>query len=260
MQPENPTPGDVPGLSRANDAAVPDKPHIPGSDLTLRERQVLALLIEGASNKDIARRLSLRSNTVRTYVQSLLRKLQVHTRLEAVSLATSEDQRENLTVSISGRLLHDVRQYKGQIAISQVVEEALAAKVEEVRNPEKAQILRRLRLERDERRGPDYQSGFEEGQRWAKATASWADIKQYVTFNSKDVVFESADGFVGTFRFPTDDYQDPYFRDENDEPVTTAPEVTCYWRGWVAGVHSIYNLVKDELLSTSPVELEGAST
>lgn len=55
--------------------------------LTSRERQVLRLLIEGASNKDMAKRLAIRSNTVRTHVQNLLAKLRVHTRLEAVTLA-----------------------------------------------------------------------------------------------------------------------------------------------------------------------------
>jgi DNA-binding NarL/FixJ family response regulator len=55
--------------------------------LTSRERQVLRLLVEGASNKDVARRLAIRSNTVRTHVQNLLAKLQVHTRLEAVTMA-----------------------------------------------------------------------------------------------------------------------------------------------------------------------------
>lgn len=55
--------------------------------LTSRERQVLRLLIQGASNKDMAKRLAIRSNTVRTHVQNLLAKLRVHTRLEAVTLA-----------------------------------------------------------------------------------------------------------------------------------------------------------------------------
>jgi DNA-binding NarL/FixJ family response regulator len=55
--------------------------------LTARERQVLRLLVRGASNKEMARRLAIRSNTVRTHVQNLLAKLRVHTRLEAVTLA-----------------------------------------------------------------------------------------------------------------------------------------------------------------------------
>jgi two-component system nitrate/nitrite response regulator NarL len=65
--------------------------------LTPRERQVLGLLMEGASNKDMARRLSIRSNTVRTHVQNVLTKLQVHTRLGAVTLAV----RQGLTTSAS---------------------------------------------------------------------------------------------------------------------------------------------------------------
>ena len=55
--------------------------------LTLRERQVLALLADGASNKSMAKRLSLSPNTVRTHVQNTLGKLGVHSRLEAVTLA-----------------------------------------------------------------------------------------------------------------------------------------------------------------------------
>lgn len=59
-------------------------------ELTPRERQVLTLLIAGATNKEMARRLSIRSNTVRTHVQSLLTKLHVHTRLGAATLAMRE--------------------------------------------------------------------------------------------------------------------------------------------------------------------------
>jgi two-component system, NarL family, nitrate/nitrite response regulator NarL len=59
-------------------------------ELTPRERQVLTLLIAGATNKEMARHLSIRSNTVRTHVQSLLTKLHVHTRLGAATLAMRE--------------------------------------------------------------------------------------------------------------------------------------------------------------------------
>jgi DNA-binding NarL/FixJ family response regulator len=73
----------VPALQRPQ--RTPVSVFAPG--LTSRERQVLRLLIEGASNKDMAKRLDIRSNTVRTHVQNLLAKLRVHTRLEAVTLA-----------------------------------------------------------------------------------------------------------------------------------------------------------------------------
>lgn len=55
--------------------------------LTAREWDVLELLVEGASGDEIAERLGLRANTVRSHVQSMLTKLQVHSRLEAAGLA-----------------------------------------------------------------------------------------------------------------------------------------------------------------------------
>ncbi len=57
------------------------------SQLTEREREVLALLVDGASGRDIANRLGISRNTVRTHVQSILTKLQVHSRLEAATFA-----------------------------------------------------------------------------------------------------------------------------------------------------------------------------
>jgi two-component system nitrate/nitrite response regulator NarL len=55
--------------------------------LTSREVEVLQLLAEGASSKAIAERLSVSPNTVRTHVQGILTKLQVHSRLEAAAFA-----------------------------------------------------------------------------------------------------------------------------------------------------------------------------
>jgi two-component system nitrate/nitrite response regulator NarL len=55
--------------------------------LTPREREVLVLLAEGAASKTIAARLGVSANTVRTHIQSILTKLQVHSRLEAAAFA-----------------------------------------------------------------------------------------------------------------------------------------------------------------------------
>jgi DNA-binding NarL/FixJ family response regulator len=55
--------------------------------LTARELEVLHLLAEGASSREIAERLGISSNTVRTHVQGILSKLQVHSRLEAAAFA-----------------------------------------------------------------------------------------------------------------------------------------------------------------------------
>jgi DNA-binding NarL/FixJ family response regulator len=48
---------------------------------------VLGLLVAGSNSGEIARALTVSPNTVRTHVQSILAKLQVHSRLEAVAFA-----------------------------------------------------------------------------------------------------------------------------------------------------------------------------
>jgi DNA-binding NarL/FixJ family response regulator len=55
--------------------------------LTVREREILQLMGAGASNKAIARQLGISEGTVKTHVKSVLQKLEVASRTEAVSLA-----------------------------------------------------------------------------------------------------------------------------------------------------------------------------
>ena len=55
--------------------------------LTAREREVLSLLVQGVSGDRLSKRLGISPNTVRTHVQSILTKLQVHSRLEAATFA-----------------------------------------------------------------------------------------------------------------------------------------------------------------------------
>jgi two-component system nitrate/nitrite response regulator NarL len=55
--------------------------------LTAREREVLSLLVQGVSGDRLSQRLGISPNTVRTHVQSILTKLQVHSRLEAATFA-----------------------------------------------------------------------------------------------------------------------------------------------------------------------------
>jgi two-component system, NarL family, response regulator DevR len=59
--------------------------HAVGSDLTDREREILVLLSRGTANRDIADRLHLSVNTIRNYVQTILGKLNAHSKLEAVA-------------------------------------------------------------------------------------------------------------------------------------------------------------------------------
>ena len=59
-------------------------PRLPAS-LTRRERQVLGLLEQGMSNKEIARALRIGGATVKNHVHNILEKLQVHRRGEAAA-------------------------------------------------------------------------------------------------------------------------------------------------------------------------------
>jgi NarL family two-component system response regulator LiaR len=63
------------------------RPPAPGHDLTGREHEVLALMVEGLNNTQIAQRLSVSPFTVKNHVSSILAKLGVATRTEAATLA-----------------------------------------------------------------------------------------------------------------------------------------------------------------------------
>ncbi len=69
-------------ITQTNDAFV---------DLTPREREILCLLAEGQSNKVIARNLGISDGTVKLHVKAILRKLQVHSRVEAAVIAVEHN-------------------------------------------------------------------------------------------------------------------------------------------------------------------------
>lgn len=67
--------------------------------LTPREKQILALLAEGLSNKKIASRYNIADGTVKLHVKSILKKLNVHSRVEAAVIAIDEINRQALQPS-----------------------------------------------------------------------------------------------------------------------------------------------------------------
>ena len=56
-----------------------------GASLTNREREILALLADGLGNKQIAARLGISTNTVKTHLELLFEKIGVSSRAEAVA-------------------------------------------------------------------------------------------------------------------------------------------------------------------------------
>jgi len=85
---------DAPGLRLAAPGEIADAVIILPRDksdadvaLTPRELEVLALIAEGASNKEIARKLAISVHTVKFHIASLLDKLDADGRTEAVAQA-----------------------------------------------------------------------------------------------------------------------------------------------------------------------------
>lgn len=75
--------GDVPVPGLQEDSTI--------AQLSAREREVLALIARGDSNKVIARKLDIAETTVKIHVQHILRKLQLSSRVQAAVYATGRD-------------------------------------------------------------------------------------------------------------------------------------------------------------------------
>jgi NarL family two-component system response regulator LiaR len=81
-----------PALAREALQALVETPSLasssaPENSLTERECEVLALMVEGLNNAEIAQRLSVSRSTVKTHISNILAKLGVSNRIEAAALA-----------------------------------------------------------------------------------------------------------------------------------------------------------------------------
>jgi two-component system nitrate/nitrite response regulator NarL len=79
----------------------------PIADLTPREQEILCHLAEGQSNKAIGRRLGISDGTVKLHVKAILRKLDVHSRVEAAVIAVERGLCERTPPRDLGRGVRD---------------------------------------------------------------------------------------------------------------------------------------------------------
>jgi two-component system nitrate/nitrite response regulator NarL len=72
----------------------------PIDELTPRETEILGLLAEGQSNKVIARNLGISDGTVKLHVKAILRKLGIHSRVEAAVIAVEHGLRASKELAL----------------------------------------------------------------------------------------------------------------------------------------------------------------
>lgn len=56
-----------------------------------REREIIALIADGQSNKEIARQLNIATHTVKSYVHNIMEKLALHNRLKIAKFTHEEN-------------------------------------------------------------------------------------------------------------------------------------------------------------------------
>ena len=85
----------APGLAPVSSQPSPQEPN----RLSAREREVLALVAEGQTNKAIADALYVSPNTVKTHVASLLHKLRADSRAQLAAIATRQGLYQHVALS-----------------------------------------------------------------------------------------------------------------------------------------------------------------
>jgi DNA-binding NarL/FixJ family response regulator len=69
--------------------------------MTKREREVIVLLGDGMSNKEIGHKIHISSYTVKSHIHNIMEKLALHTRLEIANYSYTTDTLKTITKSIS---------------------------------------------------------------------------------------------------------------------------------------------------------------
>jgi DNA-binding NarL/FixJ family response regulator len=98
---------------------------VPGAggmdELTAREMEILRLMQQGVSNKTISRHLGIELSTVKNHVHSVLAKLGVHRRGEAISLLYAHEKASWDTLPARGPSDADSDDYDGDLSAQAAV-------------------------------------------------------------------------------------------------------------------------------------------
>lgn len=89
--------------ARVLDAEAESRRDAPGPALSLRESQILSLIAEGLTNREIGARLGIAEKTVKNYVSALLAKLGMARRTQAAVYGAEHRRRSDLPGSASRR-------------------------------------------------------------------------------------------------------------------------------------------------------------
>ena len=69
--------------------------------MTKREREVIGLLSEGMSNREIGQRIRISTYTVKSHIHNIMEKLALHTRLEIANYSYTDQTLKTISNSIS---------------------------------------------------------------------------------------------------------------------------------------------------------------
>jgi two-component system NarL family response regulator len=69
--------------------------------MTKREREVIGLLSDGMSNKEIGQKIHVSTYTVKSHIHNIMEKLALHTRLEIANYSYTDETLKTISKSIS---------------------------------------------------------------------------------------------------------------------------------------------------------------